>query len=335
MDAYPKRDDSDNQPAIASSTHVTAETYLQQDQGWVDIQKSQWWLECNDCLPGPAMIAAEFWQAYETGTRNATGHAHLLRSAAVVPGSNPGSKVSSQVHASGSLNADQYQFVSLLPFELSSDLNNDGKAGEGADSSLKSAALQSGASDDAKEKGTEYLFVNDRLSNGLWDKEDSDSSKPASATDDDDVQEIKTTCAATWGAIWFDHPIINKLAFYKAKACNAGDKLTFPFALSESNKLPEKLYVRAEEVTAQIEGELVMKLGKVDKTETWAEDKLKFTVVKELGDTKYFYAARDYILENNTRFFAHDRTYTGRSFRIISMREEASTMYPIDTYNRP
>jgi len=116
---------------------------------------------------------------------------------------------------------------------LNSDLNNDGKVGDGVDSMIKTAARQSEASDEAKEKGTEYVFVNDHLSNGLWDKEDPDSSRPASENKDDDAEEIKTICTATWGAIWFEHPIINKLAFYRTKECNASDRLTFPFALSE------------------------------------------------------------------------------------------------------
>jgi hypothetical protein len=226
----------------------------------------------------------------------------------------------------------------LLPFELNSDLNNDGKVGEGSDSSLKTAALQSGASDEAKEKATEYVFVNDHLSNGLWDKEDPDSSRPASETKDDDAEELKTICAATWGAIWFEHPIINKLAFYKTKECNAADKLTFPFALSETTKLPEKLFVRAEEVTVQIEGDLVMKFGKADKSETWVEDKLKFTVVKEVFDKKYFHAVRDYILENNTTMFAHRKGYPADNpdteFWICAMREETTKMEAVEAFHR-
>jgi hypothetical protein len=69
------------------------------------------------------------------------------------------------------------------------EAKEDGKAGEGGDGCLKTAALQSGASDDAKEKGTEYLFVNDQISNGLWDREDSDPSKPASENKDDDAAD--------------------------------------------------------------------------------------------------------------------------------------------------
>jgi hypothetical protein len=226
--------------------------------------------------------------------------------------------------------------LNLLPFELNSDLNNDGKAGEGADSSLKTAALQSGASDDAKEKGTEYLFVNDQLSNGLWDKEDSDSSKPAGETKDDDITELKTICAATFGGIWFEFEggDISKLEFWKNKECTEAFTFEPTFALSESNKLPEKLYVRTKgDWTEQVEGKLIMKFGKADKSVTWADDKLLFTVVKHLGDTKYFRAARDYIWENNTKFFVHEKKYGATRFRLVVMREATSVMYAVDTYN--
>jgi hypothetical protein len=240
----------------------------------------------------------------------------------------------------------QHHASLLLPFELNSDLNNDGKAGEGADSSLKTAGIEDTASDDAKEKGTEYLFVDDQLSNGLWDKDD--SAKPAAHKDDDDLTELKTICAATWGAIWFEYEggDISKLKFYRTKECKQtpDDLMTFPFALSaeQAGKLPEKLYVRAEPAnswTEQAESKLVMKFGKADKSETWATDKLRFTVVKHLGDKKYFQAVRDYILENNTPLFAHDKKFPPTSsnpstiIRLCLMREEGTVMNPYETYH--
>ena len=224
----------------------------------------------------------------------------------------------------------------LLPFDLVSDLNNDGKIGS-TDSQLKKAAYADGASDDDIEKGTEYLFVNDNISNGLWDKDDTaDPSKPASATDDDDVECFNVTCAATRGAIWFEHPAIGKLAFYKTKKCADGDKLTFPFVLSDTNKLPDKIYIRAEgEFDAQVDGDLVMKFGTVDKATVWASEKEKFTIVRQFGDAKYFQAARNYIMENNTRFYTCIRKYTSSKWMsLVVMREEAMSMTALDTYWR-
>ena len=243
--------------------------------------------------------------------------------------------VKAQVNSASETSAIRALF--LLPFELSSDLNNDGKAGEGGDGSLKTAGIEDSASADAREKGTEYIFVNDQLSNGAWDKEQSDPNKPATEINDDDAKELKTICTATSGAIWFEYEggDISKLVFYKTKECTAAGKVTFPFALSETNKLPEKLYVRAEPEsawTAQIEGKLVMKFGKADKSETYATDKLRLTVVKEIGNTKYFHAARDYMLEQNTRL--HVRYFKAglHQIRITAMRHEATDMKVIETY---
>ena len=232
--------------------------------------------------------------------------------------------------------------LNLLPFELNSDLNNDGKAGEGADSSLKTAGAEDSASEEAREKATEYLFVNDQLSNGIWDKEHSDPNKPASEKNDDDLTELKTICAATWGAVWFEYEggDVTKLKFYRTKECKqtADDLMTLPFPLSTeaAGKLPEKLYVRAEPEngwTAQAVGKLVMKFGKADKSETWATDKLRFTVVKEVGNTKYFHAARDYMLEQNARVHVRYFKAGQHEIRITAMRHESTDMKVIETFH--
>jgi len=78
----------------------------------------------------------------------------------------------------------------------------------------------------------------------------------------------------------------------------------------------------------------VVKFGKADKSETWAEDKLRLTVVKGLGDKKYFHAARDYIMENNTLLFTDEKKYGGETMRVVVMREEAATMKTFETFYR-
>lgn len=223
--------------------------------------------------------------------------------------------------------------VLLVPMELISDLNNDGKINS-VDSSLRYAANKSGASADEIENGTEYLFVNDTMSNGLWDKDDPD--KPSGHTDDDDIQELKVTLSPNFGAAWFAHSAIDKLEFYKTKACSAGDKISFPWNLSNNNPMPEKIYVRTQvDVKAQVEGNLVLKFGKEDKSQTYCEVKLKFDVIKRLGDAKFFEAAHDYIMENNTRLFTfHSQINQGGEARITVMRESASEMKAVETYWR-
>ena len=228
--------------------------------------------------------------------------------------------------------------VSLVPFELISDLNNDGMV-SGSDSQLKAASYKDRASNDDVEKGTEYLFVNDNISNGLWDKDDPNPNKPNTATDDDDVECFKVTCVATWGAVWFDHGAIDRLAFYPNKQCNASEKLTFPFVLSATNNLPGKLYIRAEGTfNGEVDSDLVMNFGPADKSSVWATDKEKLTIVKGIGDRKFFQAARNYMLEKNTRMFIHKKGYPtdnpDTEFTICVMREEATRMEAIETYYR-
>jgi len=238
--------------------------------------------------------------------------------------------------------------LNLLPFEVVSDLNNNGRIDDG-DRALKRAAGAEGATEEDIEKATEYMFVNDKISNGTWDKED--PKKPSGHLDDDDAEEIRVICAATWGAVWFEHPAIERMVFYKSKECKPDEKVEFPFELStdENGRLPESLFVRVEEqlgfdgqgnitglLDGQAEGELVMKFGKVDKSEVWAEDRINLTVVRHFGDSKFFHAARDYIMENNTAVFVHEKKYASSTsqLRICVMREEATLMFPIETYHR-
>jgi len=229
--------------------------------------------------------------------------------------------------------------IKLLPFEVISDLNNNGKI-DGGDRTLKSDGAKPEATDEQKEKATEYIFANDNVSNGAWDKDDPSSDKPQDAKDDDDAEEISVTCAATWGVVWFEHPAIEKLSFYKSKECKADEKVMFPFPLSTeaSGKLPEKLYVRLDGTgfTAQAVGDLVMKFGN-DQQTPLADDKIKFTAIKQLGDEKFFQAARDYIGERNAKLFAHNWGYPVASpstfIRMCVMREEATTMHPYESYH--
>ena len=239
------------------------------------------------------------------------------------------------------------KIVLLLPVEIITDLNNDGEI-TSADNPLRDAVFESGATDKVKDNGTEFLFYNDQLSNGLWDKEDSDPDKPATEKDDDDAQEIKVDPGIKEGEVWLDHPAITGLSFYKTRECNAADKVnlspTSKFTVSDSNPFPETLFVRADGVIAfpvanpQIEGDLVLKIkiGAANGQEIEAL-KMKLTVVKELGAKKYFHATRDYILENNTTLYVDDRGFPSDSptstIRICSMLEEKTVMSPYDSYH--
>jgi len=138
--------------------------------------------------------------------------------------------------------------------------------------------------------------------------------------------------------VWFEHPAIEKLSFYKTRECLAADKLTFPFALSEqeSGRLPEKLYVRLDgaDFTEQADGDLVMKFGKADKSETWAEDKLHLACVSQVGDEGYFIGSRDYMFENNARLHVRIFSSGGHGMLITAMRHESTDMKVLETFHR-
>jgi hypothetical protein len=69
-------------------------------------------------------------------------------------------------------------------------------------------------------------------------------------------------------------------------------------------------------------------------------DTLRFTVTSGIGQDHYFDSARDYIIENETRFFLDRKSYQypGQFLRetkqIVVFRAEAARMMPVDAYNR-
>lgn len=233
--------------------------------------------------------------------------------------------------------------LDLLPVELYSDLNNDGEL-TSADSGLVGKPYASSASEEEKDKGTEFMFANDNLSNGAWDKQDSTTpGKPADA-DDDDAEELYINPGITEGEVWLNHPAIAGLKFYRDKKCTQPINLSPSqrLTISVSNPFPEKVFVRAESVSftdtnnPQVEGDLKLMVKPPGGAANGVEaTKIKLTIIKDLRAKKYFHGARDRIFENNVKFFAHDKIYgTSRKFRLCLMREEGSTMYSIDTFHR-
>lgn len=231
--------------------------------------------------------------------------------------------------------------LSLVPVDLISDLSNDGQI-TAADNVLRVAAMASGATDEIKDKGTEFIFHNDTLSNGIWDKEDTDPARPATETDDDDAEEIVIKVAITEGEVWLDHPAIAGLSFYKTRECNAADKVnlspTSKFTVSAPNPFPAKLYMRADgtlaypEANPQFEGDLVLKIKVGTAGQEIEAVKMKLTVVKDFGAKKYFQAANDYVLEKNTELFVHEKSYDSVFFRLCLMREEGTDVLPLELY---
>jgi len=230
--------------------------------------------------------------------------------------------------------AGRKTLLMLVPVELITDLNNDGQI-NAADTPLRNAALASDADDATKDRGTEFMFHNDQLSNGLWDKEDTDPSKPATENVDDDAEQITINPGITEGEVWLDHPAIAGLSFYKTRECNTADKVSLrsdnKFSVSSSNPFPNKLFMRADGIidyptdNPQVEGDLVLKIKIGTGGPEIEASRIKLTLVKEFGAKKFFYAARNYILRNNTKVYTCNKTYNAlnknRIYRIVVMRE--------------
>jgi hypothetical protein len=228
--------------------------------------------------------------------------------------------------------------VRLVPVELITDIDNDGKIG-GADRGLAQEAIESGATEEEIDEGTEFLFANDNLSNGAWDTEDTTTEgKPADA-DDDDAEELRINPGITEGEVWLDHPAIAGLKFYRDKKCTQPINLSPSQRLTISASTPDKVFVRAESVNfpdprnPQVEGELKLMIKPPGGAAAGIEAaKMKLTIVKTLGAEKYFYAATDYIYENNSKFCARDWKKGGHEYRVISMLESKTTMDVYDAY---
>lgn len=231
--------------------------------------------------------------------------------------------------------------------QIYSDLNNDGKA-DSADALLANLPYKAGTTEAEKEMGTEFMFANDKLSNGIWDKDDTTTpGKPTSdqddsVTDDDDAEAIYINPGITEGEVWLDHPAVAGMKFYKTKKCTEEIQLSpdHHFSISASNPFPDKkVFLRAENVSftsttnPQVEGDLKLMIKPSGGSTGIEAAKMKLTVIKDLGATKYFHGARDYIFEHNTKTFTHHKDYGGTSYRIVGMREESTVMFGLDTFD--
>lgn len=237
----------------------------------------------------------------------------------------------------GSGSTAYYEKVSqtLVPVDLITDMNNDGKI-DFSDNWLRDAALLPGASTEAQSKGTEYVFVNNYISNGIADKQDPTVN---GATEDDDAEAIKVMLGVDFGTVRFDHPVIDKIEFYEDKECTK--TIYFPFDLSVK-PLPETIYLRTKDLSAgwhgQVEGNLVLKFKPSASASELDLAELKLTVVESLGDAKFFHAVRDYIFEKNSELYIHDKGFPEHSanpttiIRMCCMREEATDMRPYELW---
>jgi hypothetical protein len=87
-------------------------------------------------------------------------------------------------------------------------------------------------------------------------------------------------------------------------------------------------------------GDLTLVFGKIDKRQRYAEIKTRLSIVYDYGDADFFKAARDYILERNTRLYVRDFKDYGYPdvedpsviYRLCVMREEATELVPFNAH---
>jgi len=243
---------------------------------------------------------------------------------------------------------------SLVSVDLITDLNNDGEINS-ADNVLRDISLKVGASNEDIEKGTEYHFANDNISNGAWDAEDTGAVSftyagpvsdgygtmpppPSSYVNDDDLEEIHIKLnGLNSGVVWFSHGSISQMEFFTSRECTPSNSLgnlssLTPFDLA-SGAFPETLYIKVgsggSSLTKESGKYLEMYVGK-SVSDTWTKVQIRWTVVKKFGAAHYFHAARDYIMENNALMCVKEHGYPLQStspdilFRLCIMREEAT-----------
>lgn len=176
-------------------------------------------------------------------------------------------------------------------------------------------------------RATEYLFSNDQLSNGVADIE-----QDSSAESDDDAKEIKVKMSYTSGRINFSTS--GGLSYYTNKRCFVEDKLEIPWKIDDKGPFPDTIYVRAEGVNEQTDSSITMTyMGKSPSGDPLFDSaKIPLTVVKGPGDLDFFNACRDYILENNARFYTTRCNLGGAVLRIVVMLQSKTTFKAVDGF---
>lgn len=229
----------------------------------------------------------------------------------------------------------------LLPIELYTDLNNDGKL-DAADAALVGKPYEAGATDEEKAKGTEYMFANDEISNGASDRED--TTAQTQSEDDDDAEGIHIKVGMNSGKVWLEHPAIASLSFYSSKQCYPDQKIQIteanPFDLAGPNPLPETIYARCDQAwsmaadTLEAIGDLVLKFLPIGGGQPIQAATTRGIVVKELGSTEHHNGAMDYINEKKTTGYTGKVTAKGTIFSrdtyYTVMFETRTQMYGIN-----
>ena len=145
-----------------------------------------------------------------------------------------------------------------------------------------------------------------------------------------DTEAIDSTLTVSW------EPSNITIQFYRDLVISLFDPHRAPTEVSfPLRSVPDKLYMSVQGGVEE-ETEVLMTFRYED-AGLVSEDPIRFTIVSHVGDPHYFHAARDYILENDTRVFLDQATYGDswwdrETMNIVVMRQEATTMTALDAY---
>ena len=113
--------------------HTTSQRNWSGDLGTLTLSTTEWWLECNDCLPGQAVTVIEYEQDYGTdGTSTLVGDKKPVHVLSITPGSQPGQTTKTAKFSSDVTEApgNRKRYIEYLPVRLLVDANRDGNIGE-------------------------------------------------------------------------------------------------------------------------------------------------------------------------------------------------------------
>jgi hypothetical protein len=230
----------------------------------------------------------------------------------------------------------------LVRIDITTDLNNDGLINS-SDTVLEFAGEDSSANTEDVKLGTEFLFENDTISNGIWDK--SDPNAPENYKTDDDVDRLSVSANYLYGEdIWFElsgtRPNAQgylslgnwSLRFYRTSDCE--EEISLPINLADNSVNLSSIYVRAEgALPEQMNHDLKLYFGDFDKNIRIEGDAVKYAFVKGFGDSDYFLAARDYMYENNARTFRDAKNFGSTPYVFIVYLDNGGVMTPFDAYD--
>ncbi len=171
------RDHDDGVPRFGGT--VTSLRQMSASLNQLDLSRSEWWLECNDCLPGQPVTVIEYEQDYGlAGISTPVGDKKIIRILSITPGSSPALKTKTPAaeiaHSDVTGSAvNRMRYIERLPVTLLVDANRDGTIDESDVTS--------------KERPYRFWLNNDHDKGQSVDLDDTDHSSNEDRWEEDDI----------------------------------------------------------------------------------------------------------------------------------------------------